>query len=94
MSKEVSAPRRQPLRRWAIKVAWVGVPLVLLGESGHILLGWAREQLAHHLFHIVFGIGAGVVFFAYVIGDIRQNGWPSFSWRLHPQSPRTPDVPA
>ena len=94
MSGEVSGTPRQPVRSWAMKVAWVGVPLILLGETGHFLLGWAREQLAHHFFHIVFGIGAGVIFFAYVIRDIRRNGWPSFSWRLHERAPRTPDLPA
>ena len=94
MSKEVSGPTRQPLRHWVIKMAWIGVPLVVFGESGHLLLSWAREQLAHHFFHIVFGIGAGLVFFAYVIGDIRRNGWPSFSWRLHPGAPPPPDLPA
>lgn len=93
MSKEVSGSPRQPVRPWVIKVAWVGVPLLILGESGHLLLDWAREQLAHHFFHIVFGIGAGVVFFAFVIGDIRRNGWPSFSWRLRSE-PRPPDAPA
>ena len=94
MSKEVFGSSRQPARHWAIKVAWVGVPLVLLGESGHLLLSWAREQLVHHFFHIVFGIGAGVVFFAYVVRDIRRNGRPSFSWSLNPQAPRRPDIPA
>jgi hypothetical protein len=94
MSREVSGSPRQPVRRWVIKVAWVGVPLVVLGESGHLLLSWAREQLAHHFFHIVFGIGAGVIFFAFVIRDIRRHGRPSFSWRLHPETPRSPDAPA
>jgi hypothetical protein len=94
MSREVSGSPRQPVRSWVIKVAWIGVPLVVLGESGHLLLTWAREQLAHHFFHIVFGIGAGVVFFAFVIRDIRRHGWPSFSWRLHPEGSRPPDAPA
>jgi hypothetical protein len=94
MSKEVSGSTRQPLRTWAIRMAWVGVPLVILGESGHLLLKWAQAQLAHHFFHIVFGIGAGVIFFTYVIRDIRHNGWPSFSWRFHPPAPRPPDAPA
>lgn len=89
MSEEVSGPTRQPLRRWIIKLAWLGVPLVILGESGHLLLKWAQEQLAHHFFHIVFGIGAGVVFFSFVIRDIIHNGWPEFSWRLHPDRPKS-----
>ena len=92
MSREMSGSPRQPVRRWLTKVAWVGVPLALLGESGHLFLDWAREQLAHHFFHIVFGIGAGLVFFTYVIRDIRRNGWPSFSWRLHPQAAPRPDA--
>jgi hypothetical protein len=42
----------------------------------------------------VFGIGAGVVFGIYVIRDIKHNGWPTFSWRLHPDSPRPPETTA
>ena len=89
MSEEVSGSPRQPLRRWVIKLAWLGLPLLLIGESGHLFLNWAREQLAHHFFHIVFGIGAGVIFFSFVIRDIRHNGWPSFSWKLHPEAPES-----
>ena len=89
MSREVSGSPRQPLRRWVIRMAWLGVPLVILGESGHLLLKWAQAQLAHHFFHIVFGIGAGVLFFAFVIKDIRENGWPAFSWKLRPDSPKS-----
>ena len=94
MSGEVSGSPRQPVRRWIVKVAWIGVPLVLLGETGHLLLDWAREQLAHHFFHIVFGIGAGVVFFTYVVLDIRRNGWPEFSWRLRPEGQPPPEPSA
>ena len=94
MSEEVSASPRQPLRGWVIKMAWLAVPLLILGESGHLLLKWAREQLAHHFFHIVFGLGAGVVFLIYVIRDIRHNGWPTFTWRLNPEGPRRPDTSA
>ena len=93
MKSEVSGSRRQPLRRWVIRTAWLGVPLVLLGESGHLLLNWIQAQLAHHFFHIVFGIGAGVIFLTYVVRDIRANGRPEFSWRLHPPAPRPPDAP-
>ena len=93
MSGEVFGAPRQPVRSWALKVALVVLALVLVGESGHLLLGWAREQLAHHFFHIVFGIGAGIIFFAFVIRDIRRNGWPSFSWRLQERAPRPPDLP-
>ena len=94
MKREVSGSRRQPLRRWVIRMAWLGVPLVILAESGHLLLRWAQAHLAHHFFHIVFGIGAGVIFFTYVVRDIRANGWPEFSWRLRPPAPRPPDAPA
>lgn len=79
--------RQQPLRRWVVKLALVGVPLLILGEAGHLLLNWARDQLAHHFFHIVFGLGAGALFLVYVILDIRHNGWPGFTWRLRPDSP-------
>ncbi len=74
-----------------IKLAWLGAPLVIVGEAGHLLLDWARQHLAHHLFHIVFGVGAGVIFLAWVIADIRRNGRPTFSWRLHPDGRRRPD---
>jgi len=89
MSDEVSGSPRQPVRRWVVKLAWLGVPLLLVGESGHLFLSWAREQLAHHLFHIVFGLGAGVIFFSFVLRDIRRNGWPSFSWKLRPDRAET-----
>lgn len=68
-------------------MAWLGVPLLILGETGHLLLNWLSQQLVHHFFHLVFGVGAGIVFFTFVVRDIRHNGWPSFTWRLRPDSP-------
>jgi hypothetical protein len=94
VSEEVSGSPKRPLRPWIIKMAWLGVPLVLLGEAGHLLLTSFRQTLAHHFFHLVFGVGAGVVFLIYVIQDVRHNGWPGFSWHLHPRPPRPPETPA
>ena len=76
---------RRPLRSWVIKLAWLGVPLVLIGETGHHLLGRLGQTLAHHFFHILFGAGAVAVFAIYAIVDIRRHGWPAFSWRLRPE---------
>ena len=75
---------RQGGRRWLGKLAWVVVPLAAVGEAGHQLLGRWGQVLAHHLFHIVFGLGAAIVFVVYAVLDIRRNGWPSFSWHLRP----------
>ena len=94
MSREVARSPRQPWQRWVKKLAWLGVPLVLLGESGHLLFNWLRQTLAHHFFHIVFGAGAGVLFLIYVIQDIRHNGPPAFSWRLHPRPTPPPETSA
>ena len=94
MNEGVAASPKQPLRSWVVKLAWLGVPLVLLGEFGHLVFSWLRETLAHHFFHIVFGFGAGLIFLIYVIQDIRHHGRPEFSWRLHPKATRPPESPA
>ena len=82
--EEEAGRTRRPLRSWVIKLAWLGVPLVLIGETGHQLLGRLGQTLAHHFFHILFGVGAVAVFTIYAIVDIRRHGWPAFSWRLNP----------
>ena len=84
MSEEVGAARRQPLRRWALKLAWLVVPLALIGEFGHHLLDTLGQTLAHHFFHIVFGGGATLIFLAYVAIDVRRHGWPEFTWKIRP----------
>jgi hypothetical protein len=53
-----------------------------VGEAGHQILGRVGAELAHHFFHIAFGLGAFVAFTAYVAVDIHRHGRPSFSWRL------------
>ena len=84
---EVRAGRRSPIG-WARKLAWLAVPLALVGEAGHHLLELLGQTLAHHFFHIVFGLGASAVFVTYVVFDIRRNGWPTFTWRV--REPRGP----
>jgi hypothetical protein len=76
--------RRQPARRWFGKLALLAVPLAVVGELGHQLLERLGQVLAHHFFHILFGLGAAGVFAAYVLVDVRRNGWPTFSWRIRP----------
>jgi hypothetical protein len=93
LEEPVSRPR-QSAGRWIRKVAWLVVPLALFGELGHQLLERLGQVLAHHLFHILFGLGAALVFGIYVLLDIRRHGWPSFSWRIRPsEDPNTAPQP-
>jgi uncharacterized membrane protein YhaH (DUF805 family) len=78
---EVGRIGRQPFRRWVARLAWLVVPLVLIGEAGHHLLEALGQTLAHHVFHIVFAGAAAVAFVVYVAVDVRRNGWPTFTWR-------------
>lgn len=75
---------RRSAASWARSAAWVVIPLAVAGELGHQLLERAGQAVAHHLFHIVFGLGAAMVFGIYVLRDIRRYGWPTFSWRIRP----------
>jgi hypothetical protein len=77
---EHRTPARRLTGRWASRVLLAVVPIALLGEVGHQLLG--GHDLAHHLFHVVFLGGAVGGFTAYAIVDIRRHGVPSFRWRL------------
>ncbi len=81
LEEEPPAARRSA-SSWAWKLAWVAVPLIVLGEAGHHLLERLGQTLAHHFFHVVFGGGAVAVFVSYVVIDIRRHGWPTFSWRI------------
>jgi hypothetical protein len=81
--------RRQPALRWLRRMAWLVLPVALLGELGHQVLQRAGQTLAHHFFHILFGAGAVIAFTAYAIVDIRRHGWPGFQWRVRPV-PRSP----
>ena len=77
-------PRRQPARGWLLKLTVLALPLAVVGELGHRLLGRLGQVLAHHLFHVLFGLGAALVFGAYVLVDLYRHGRPTFSWRLRP----------
>ncbi|HWB70887.1 MAG TPA: hypothetical protein VG452_01615 [Egibacteraceae bacterium] len=70
------------------------VALAVVGEAGHRLLVQLDQAVAHHLFHVVFGAGAGVAFVGLVVVDIARNGWPSFSWRLRSEPASRRDVVA
>jgi len=74
--------RRPSTIQRALVLACLLVALVFVGEGGHILLDYLVAETAHHLFHIIFPVVAGAVFFAFVARDVRQRGWPRFSWRL------------
>jgi hypothetical protein len=71
--------RRQPLRRWVRKLAWLAIPVTLAGELSHRLLERLGQTLAHHLFHILFAGAAAVAFVVFVAIDVRRHGWPIFS---------------
>ncbi len=60
------------------------VGLVVLGESGHVVLEGLSLDVAHHFFHLLFPLVAFVLFAAFAARDIQRNGWPTFSWRLSP----------
>jgi hypothetical protein len=87
--KQHTEGRRQPALRWARRAALVALPLAVAGEAGHQIFTHLRDQLAHHFFHIVFGIGAFIIFSIYVGIDIYRHGWPGLSWRARP-APREP----
>jgi hypothetical protein len=80
-----SGPRRQGGTRWARKLAWIAIPLFLVGEAGHHVLESLGQTLAHHLFHVLFAGTAVLVFAVYVVVDVRRHGRPTFSWRLRPR---------
>jgi hypothetical protein len=67
-------------------VAWVAVPVILIGEAGHRVLEAVGRAVAHHLFHILFAGGAAVAFAVFVAVDVRRHGWPTFSWRGAPRA--------
>jgi len=66
------------------RALWLLVPIAILGEAGHQVLGRIGTAAGHHLFHIAFGGGAVLVFAVFVALDVRRHGWPRFSWRLRP----------
>ena len=68
--------------RTGVVLAAVSVLLVVLGEAGHVLLDQLNAVVAHHVFHIVFPLIAFAVFAGFVAHEVREHGWPAFSWRL------------
>jgi hypothetical protein len=56
--------------------------LIVLGEAGHVLLDELGAAAAHHIFHLVFPLVAFGLFGGLVARDVRQHGWPRFSWQL------------
>jgi hypothetical protein len=88
--REVCGRRRQPLRRWAVRLAWLVVPVALIGEAGHHLLEALGRTVAHHLFHIAFAGLAAAAFIVYVAVDVGRHGWPTFSWRISPAGSKHP----
>jgi hypothetical protein len=79
--EEGTTARRQPARRWLARLAWVVVPVAVVGEAGHHLLDRLGQAVAHHVFHLLFAGGAAIVFFGYVAVNVRRHGWPVLSWR-------------
>jgi hypothetical protein len=86
--EEVRPLHRQPVRRWLARLAWLAVPVVVVGEAGHHLLDRLGQAVGHHFFHILFAGGAAVAFVAYVVVDVHRHGWPAFSWRPRVESGR------
>jgi hypothetical protein len=84
LQDEVAHRPRQPLRCWMRKLAWLVVPVAVLGELGHQVLERWGQTLAHHFFHIAFTGGAAVIFIWFVAVDVRRHGWPEFTWRIRP----------
>ena len=75
---------RSKWSRWIRGGLFIGAPIAFLGEAGHQLLDHLGHAVAHHLFHLLFGAGAVVVFGSFIAAEVRRNGWPSFSWRVNP----------
>ncbi len=78
---------RQSAIRLGLRAGALGLLLLALGEAGHHVLEHAHQEIAHHLFHILFGAGAILVFGLYMFREVRRNGWPRFTWRLRAEVP-------
>lgn len=74
------------MRRRTITAPVAKLGLLLAGAAlvaeAHRLLEGNGLALAHHAFHVAFGVGAMLVLVGYVVHEVRRNGWPGFSWRL------------
>jgi len=64
------------------RAAFYLVTAVAVGDTLHVLGHSFGLPVAHHAFHLIFSVGAVVIFAAYVAVDVRRRGWPGFSWRL------------
>ena len=73
---------RNTLVARALRLTFVLVLVVFLGEAGHQIFEQLGAEVAHHFFHILFPLVAAVVFGVFVARDVRCHGWPTFSWRL------------
>jgi hypothetical protein len=84
-----SAPRLPAGRERARRFLWAAVAVAVVGEGGHRLFDAYGTALGHHAFHVVTVGGATLLFAAIVVGDIRANGRPHFSWKLSTPRERT-----
>ena len=78
---------RRGARSPSSRLAALLIGAVVPGATGHLVLHLLNLDLAHHVFHLVFPLVALLVFVALVARDVRQHGWPTFSWRLTPTTP-------
>jgi hypothetical protein len=68
----------------SVLVGCVAVLVALVGEWSPAFQEALDSGYAHHsvhLFHALLPLAACVVFAILVARDIRQHGWPTFSWR-------------
>jgi hypothetical protein len=82
MRDGVPEGRPGPALRRLERAGLLLLALGAVGEAGHLLLERFGANLAHHAFHILFGVVAFVAFGAFVVADLRRHGPPSFSWRI------------
>jgi hypothetical protein len=65
------------IRGLPVVVGVASILLVLALGANDVVLG-----PIHHSAHLVLPLVAFVVFSVFVARDIRDHGWPTFSWRL------------
>jgi hypothetical protein len=81
---------RSPARQ-LVRIAFVVVGLVALGEAGHQVFERVAWEAGHHAFHLAYGAGAIVAFLAYAVRDVRRHGLPRFGWALRPDPEAEPE---
>ena len=77
--------------RQVLRIGLVVSALAALGEGGHLLFGRLGWATGHHAFHLLYGVGAVIVFLGYAIRDVREHGFPSFRWSLGADARIDPD---